>query len=638
MLKPKTYVITLINEQCAHLLALFKKGKAKARFLAHARILPRLVKMEKTVLALTISVVTLVLLIITLSISFAESYLDVCLSGCPFSTIQEAINSSKPGDTIRVVQGKYTENLSITGKTLLKIYGGYADNTFTVRDPHAYPTIIDGRGITNTIYILDSDGIIIDGFYIINGQAFDGAGVHIESSGLGHSTNVTIANSIISGNYATYAGGISAQASDSGHVTLHLLSNQVSNNRAERSGGGIGINARTSSFIQLISAGNVISNNQANNYGGGLYLNPEDSNSFVQFTSDSDQISGNLSGGGIGAYAPPGTGLSLIIKGSTVKNNNGGSGIFIYLSQSTAAITITNSSVSANSGPGAYSNGGGIFVSASSSTCSVDLTSNSIVNNFSFGYGGGIYISNGSGSTLNLTLNKNRISGNNIWSYYGGGLFLSNSGTVTAVMVNNVIVTNTATNATINCGGGVHIANSGSLNLNSINNTISGNLADDGGGGIYVSSSSGSAQLSFLNDIIYGNSGNPGSDIWNYWSSASITISHSDLGAVFGGYTDLGGNISADPLFRNPSAGDYHLTAGSPCIDKGTSSGAPPDDIEGTPRPQGGGVDMGAYEYVEETTPTPTPTAIPTSTPTPTPTPAVVPRVWLPIVLKGYRP
>ena len=47
--------------------------------------------------------------------------------------------------------------------------------------------------------------------------------------------------------------------------------------------------------------------------------------------------------------------------------------------------------------------------------------------------------------------------------------------------------------------------------------------------------------------------------------------------------------------------GDLHVKAASPCLDSGTSSGAPSVDIEGTPRPQGTGFDMGAYEYVATT-------------------------------------
>lgn len=36
--------------------------------------------------------------------------------------------------------------------------------------------------------------------------------------------------------------------------------------------------------------------------------------------------------------------------------------------------------------------------------------------------------------------------------------------------------------------------------------------------------------------------------------------------------TGLNGNISADPLFVNSSAGEYHLRHGSPCIDAGNNA------------------------------------------------------------------
>jgi len=57
------------------------------------------------------------------------------------------------------------------------------------------------------------------------------------------------------------------------------------------------------------------------------------------------------------------------------------------------------------------------------------------------------------------------------------------------------------------------------------------------------------------------------------------------------------GNIDADPLFLDPENGDFHLTLGSPCIDTGTSVGAPLFDFEGDPRPLGDGYDIGADEY-----------------------------------------
>ena len=57
------------------------------------------------------------------------------------------------------------------------------------------------------------------------------------------------------------------------------------------------------------------------------------------------------------------------------------------------------------------------------------------------------------------------------------------------------------------------------------------------------------------------------------------------------------GLLAADPAFVDPATGDYHLAAGSPCIDAGTVDHAPATDLDDHPRPQGAGVDVGAYEY-----------------------------------------
>jgi hypothetical protein len=71
------------------------------------------------------------------------------------------------------------------------------------------------------------------------------------------------------------------------------------------------------------------------------------------------------------------------------------------------------------------------------------------------------------------------------------------------------------------------------------------------------------------------------------------------LGGI--GFADGGNNITGDPQFV--VAGNYHLVAGSPCIDAGdnTASGLPITDLDGDYRILDGGtgsiVDIGADEY-----------------------------------------
>ena len=89
--------------------------------------------------------------------------------------------------------------------------------------------------------------------------------------------------------------------------------------------------------------------------------------------------------------------------------------------------------------------------------------------------------------------------------------------------------------------------------------------------------------------------------LWNggneiYISDGStITISYSDIQGGWSG----DGNIDVDPLFVDPTNGNYHLLPGSPCIDAGNDAAVPPGvttDLDGNPRIQGVCVDMGAYE------------------------------------------
>ncbi len=80
--------------------------------------------------------------------------------------------------------------------------------------------------------------------------------------------------------------------------------------------------------------------------------------------------------------------------------------------------------------------------------------------------------------------------------------------------------------------------------------------------------------------------------------SDCFVINYSDIQGIDGlaGVSEGVGNFDADPLFTDQELGNYHIKPSSPCIDKGTSDGAPGTDIEGNPRTPP--PDVGAYEWI----------------------------------------
>ncbi len=56
-------------------------------------------------------------------------------------------------------------------------------------------------------------------------------------------------------------------------------------------------------------------------------------------------------------------------------------------------------------------------------------------------------------------------------------------------------------------------------------------------------------------------------------------------------------NISQNPAFAYIGGNNYRLSPNSPAVNAGTSSLAPDNDLDWTPRPSGGAIDIGAYEF-----------------------------------------
>src|SRR5262249_12813458 len=145
-------------------------------------------------------------------------------------------------------------------------------------------------------------------------------------------------------------------------------------------------------------------------------------------------------------------------------------------------------------------------------------------------------------------------------------------------------------------GGGIY--NTGSSNPTVMNCTFVGNSSDDFGGAMGSSASN----PTILNCTFSGNWASYGGAIESELSSSSVLTNcipggHRETagwefnsgagGAITATYCDIqggwdgagSGNIDTDPLLTP----DGHLKAGSPCINVGTTSGAPTTDIDGEP-------------------------------------------------------
>jgi parallel beta-helix repeat protein/predicted outer membrane repeat protein len=272
-----------------------------------------------------------------------------------------------------------------------------------------------------------------------------------------------------------------------------------------------------------------------------------------------------------------GEGSGSVLDGFTITNGNGpyeswGGGIRC----ASSSPTITRCIITGNS---SYA-GGGICCQSSSSPTITDCT---IRGNTAF-LGGGIFCKSGSSPVItNCTISGNTGSAHS-------GAIGCDSG-CSPIITNCIINGNTAGD-----GGGIYSYRSSPTIINC---TISGNTATSRGGAIRCQQGTASVK----NSILWGNV--PSEVYLDAGDTITFTSSNIDQDGYAGS-----GNIRQDPLFVDSGYGDFSLMSNSPCIDAGTSEGAPPTDINGHRRfdavwisNTGPGAfryyDMGALEYTD---------------------------------------
>ncbi len=233
--------------------------------------------------------------------------------------------------------------------------------------------------------------------------------------------------------------------------------------------------------------------------------------------------------------------------------------------------------------------------------------------------GGGIMI-----WAADRSIIENNIIRNNAATDDGGAIVLYNSDQIT--IIQNLIYGNSSGRS----AGAISLHPPGQSIGPFIgilaNNTIAGNTTSTTGNetASQVRLEGNLGQYVLVNNVIYGASASPAmvcGTSYNYLSLTPLVFDHNDIynaqGPAYGGacpdQTGTYSNISADPLFVDSAADDYHLRSGSPAIDAGNNSvltllpaGNTPranDISSNNPRLQdatGKGypiIDMGAYEF-----------------------------------------
>ncbi|MFN8591024.1 MAG: hypothetical protein U0031_06120 [Thermomicrobiales bacterium] len=356
-----------------------------------------------------------------------ERICDVCATGCPFTSVQAAIDAAPAGGTVTVCPGTYPAAFTIR-KNLELVGAGDGARGTILQGSGTAPVIEIPRGVTVTLRKLRITG---------------GRNEQGDAGGVWNKGIATVRDCTVTGNYS------------------------------RNSGGGIGNTGGTLTVINCLITGNI-----SDNWGGGIDTREG------TLTATNTTISGNTAagqtsqpgGGGIHSY-----GSRVELSGCTIRENNAlvvGGGIYGELS----TISLTNCTVSANTvtidtpGLNTGNRGGGIV----SDNGSLTLTGCLVSDNFAHEGGGISSTHNNDEGVLNLI--DSEISGNQAERLGGGGIHV----TGTAVRL-----TNTRIRANRACcfneqaaGGGIAVSFA-AVTFDEASKVIQ-NGAKGTGGGIYA--------------------------------------------------------------------------------------------------------------------------------------------------------
>jgi len=195
-------------------------------------------------------------------------------TGGQYTTIQQAVNAAKSGDTISIAPGTYTENVVV-------------DKPLTITAASERPTV-HAADASKDVFLLTSPGVHINGLTITGGES----GVKLQNTSKCVVTNV-FAQDNVRGVYLSYS-----------------TENEVSNNNLANNGYGVyGDYASLNTISSNVATGE---RGSSTTLGDGIFLNYGDSNIIARNNLSANHVFG------ISIY----TSTRNIISNNTMSDNN----------------------------------------------------------------------------------------------------------------------------------------------------------------------------------------------------------------------------------------------------------------------------------------------------------------------------
>jgi hypothetical protein len=510
-----------------------------------------------------------------------------------------------------------------------------------------------GGAIYNEYYMVNWGGRVLfdDNWIDDNRASSEGGGVWFDAFEEGRAE--MSGNTIINNTAGDHGGGLFIFGLVRG-ATVTMTGNVINDNVAGWDGGGLVVTGTIRYGPMLAFQDNELQRNHSDEDGGGCFIKLLDDGSAIHMAGNWVNYN-TATGEGGGCYVGDGLegGSTVDLQGNEFNDNTAGSdygGLFVKDVKEGSTLRLWNNEIISNRAgiSGTQVTGGdvgGLAIGVVGSSIYglmdgglADLQHNQILSNTASldgATGGRVGALYGYGQTGGwLKIQENTLQGNVAGDSYGaqwvslggrgrldmeqnlvaanqagddtGGLYLQGiDGPNHYFLLRNRFVDNESSG--VDAAGGLRLEDGDGDDLwgVSTNNLIAGNTGDGiwlvnadwygpndtiagNSGHAFASSGAVASTIELLNDIVWGNTGGLHQELS---IAGSIVAEYSD---VQGGLLPGAGNLSEDPLFVG--GGDYHLQGVSPAIDRADAARAPAVDLEGDPRPQGAGVDMGCYE------------------------------------------